>query len=398
MSPPWKRWIPGALSGNQLRELWGPGYIRARTRRKPSFDASSLDLHLTGEGYRLTQGSVKPYGGRYLTQITNAGLTEPLALGDDGAFLLQPRSTYLFRLDEEVHSTDDLSEAKMYGQATAKSSVGRLDVLARLIVDGMECYESFDPGGLPRGRGELYLEVTPITFPVKVKEGSSLSQLRIFYGNPDSVVLHAPELYATMLHRDDGKSSADDVISVDLQKVEGLGFSAFCASSAPKKEPICLWEEEKGKVDPKAYWEPKESVPCGDGLRLRIEKSYFYILRSKERIAVPPGIAVYCRASDETIGEMRIHYAGFAHPNFGWSRKDGRTGTPLIFEVRGHDVNVSLRDGEKMARLICYRMSQDYTKESKADSTDPKQEDSYNEQELRLSNYFREWTDANRSR
>ena len=32
-----------------------------------------------------------------------------------------------------------------YGQATAKSSVGRLDVLARLIVDGMDHYEAFHP-------------------------------------------------------------------------------------------------------------------------------------------------------------------------------------------------------------------------------------------------------------
>lgn len=391
MSPPWKRWIPGALSRDQLRELWGPGYIGARTRRKPSFDASSLDLHLTGDGYRLTQGSVKPYGGRYLTQITNAGLAEPLALGDDGAFLLEPRSTYLFRLDEEIHSTDDLSKARMHGQATAKSSIGRLDVLARLIVDGMECYESFDPDGLQKGDGELYLEVTPITFPVKVKEGSSLSQLRIFYGNPDSVVLHAPELYATMLHRDDGKSSADDVISVDLQKVEGLGFSAFCASGTPQRQPICLWKEEEGKADPKEYWKAIKAEHCKYELRLRIEKgNNFYILRSKERLAVPPGIAVYCRASDETIGEMRIHYAGFAHPNFGWKRADDKTGTPLIFEVRGHDVNVSLRDDEKMARLICYRMSED--------CPDSGQGVSYNEQELKLSKYFREWKDANRSR
>lgn len=29
------------------------------------------------------------------------------------------------------------------------------------------------------------------------------------------------------------------------------------------------------------------------------------------------GVAVYCRPSDETIGEMRIHYAGFVHPGFG---------------------------------------------------------------------------------
>jgi dCTP deaminase len=77
-----------------------------------------------------------------------------------------------------------------------------------------------------------------------------------------------------------------------------------------------------------------------------------------EHISLSGEIAVYCRAIDETIGEMRIHYAGFVHPLFGRERKDRKHGTPLIFEVRGHDVGVTLTDGEKMARLTFYRMSE----------------------------------------
>ena len=53
--------------------------------------------------------------------------------------------------------------------APAKSTVGRVDVLARLIVDGMRTYEIFNPIGLKKGLGEMYLEITPITFDVKVK-------------------------------------------------------------------------------------------------------------------------------------------------------------------------------------------------------------------------------------
>jgi deoxycytidine triphosphate deaminase len=80
---------------------------------------------------------------------------------------------------------------------------------------------------------------------------------------------------------------------------------------------------------------------------------------------------------------MRIHYAGFAHPWFGRDRKDGQVGTPLIFEVRGHDVNVSLRDGESMARLLFYRMSED------AESADAKKD--YEKQNLKLSKFFSDW-------
>lgn len=122
-----------------------------------------------------------------------------------------------------------------------------------------------------------------------------------------------------------------------------------------------------------------------------IEKDKFYLLRSKEKISVPPGIAIYCRASDETIGEMRIHYAGFAHPYFGYERNDGVEGTPLIFEVRGHQVNVTLTDGEKMANLTFYRMSKDGEKEESKNGE--KKESSYQKQSLQLSKFFAPWPD-----
>jgi len=116
---------------------------------------------------------------------------------------------------------------------------------------------------------------------------------------------------------------------------------------------------------------------------------------TKERLSLPKGIAVYCRAIDESIGEMRIHYAGFAHPYFGKNRKDRKEGTPLIFEVRGHNVDVNLVDDEKLARLEFYRMSEDCepdpseTEDSRGERA--KELVIYNEQELELSKFFRDW-------
>ncbi len=79
---------------------------------------------------------------------------------------------------------------------------------------------------------------------------------------------------------------------------------------------------------------------------------------------------------------MRIHYAGFVHPFFGRNRKDNTIGTPLIFEVRGHDVEVALTHGEKMARLTFYRMSEDCVKEEPSN---------YDSQTLELSKFFAPW-------
>jgi len=177
-------------------------------------------------------------------------------------------------------------------------------------------------------------------------------------------------------------------LSVDLSpvKISGCEVSAF---SAPLQNPndgavIDLWskpEEERPKP-----WDHWKFEITDENKRLRILKDRFYIIRSREKIHLPQGIAVYCRASDETIGEMRIHYAGFVHPFFGKERDDQGRGTPLIFEVRGHDIDVSLMNHEKMARLEFYRMSEDAQKE-----TNRGKSDLYASQSLQLSKFFGSW-------
>lgn len=381
MAEPWKDWIPGVLSKVQVGELCSEGHIDAvddwnsDDPDKNPIDYSAIDLSLTGEGYQMTRGSVKPFGDRFMHFCKAQGLVEGLAETD--SYELKRANTYLFKLKEKLRLPQ---EAKIYGQATAKSTIGRMDVLARLIVDGMDEYEGFNPEGVASGSGDMYLEITPMTFNVRVKEGIALSQLRLFRGKPENCEIKGEEVYEPLLHVDNG-CDMDGSLSVDLQPthVEGHEVCAFCANLMKEDdEPIDLWKREK--VVPCKYWRFLKSDEKG---RLKIHKTYFYIFRSKEKISLTDGVAVYCRATDEAIGEMRIHYAGFVHPFFGKERGDDEEGTPLIFEVRGHDVDVSLRDGEKMARLIFYRMSQPCVKEKKVES--------YNQQTLKLSKIFAPW-------
>jgi dCTP deaminase len=384
----WNSWVPGVLSQVQLAELYKTGFISGGDMR--SIDASAVDLHLSDEAYRLIRGSAKPFGENYLATILKEGLAERIELNSDNCFELLPRITYLFRLKERIEGSDGIS---LYGQATAKSSVGRLDVLARLIVDGMDHYEAFVPKAIAASGAAMYLEVTPITFPALARPGDSLNQLRLFYGRPEDCEITGIEIFRTCF-AGEGK---DHHLRVDLTHtpifgVEGCGFRAMTPSKT--MEPIPLWERPKAeKPDPSKWW---EIVPRDRHGLLRIAKNHFYILRSKERLSLPPQVAVYARAIDEEIGEMRIHYAGFAHPHFGWQRDDKESGTPLIFEVRGHDVDVSLRDGEILARLRFFRMSQDSPRPEKK----PKQPQeksaadtsSYDKQELKLSKYFADWS------
>jgi len=374
---PWADWTPGVLSKDQIIELFRAGYISGADDISSAVDLSSLDLTLSDRGYSMGGGAVKPCGGGFFKELENEGLVQVLSATQDGEFCLEPRQTYLFKLRERL---ERLSDSGIFGQATARSSVGRVDVLARLVVDGAEGYDSFRPDTLQSGNGDLFVEVTSLTFPVKVRPGCSLTQLRFFCGEPESCeVTRGKEAFRCFMKNTD---SYDGSLSVDLSPVQirSVPLVGFCSQPpAEGAEPIPLWKAEKGP-SPCSYW---RFVRTDDRGRLTLRKDSFYILRSKEWLALPQGVAVYCRAIDETLGEMRVHYAGFAHPWFGRRRTDRQVGTPLIFEVRGHDVHTSIKDGAKMARLSFYRMSEDVRKEGEASP--------YEDQALQLSGFFADW-------
>lgn len=205
----WDKWLPGVLCKQQIRELCTSGFI-ANTNLK-GMDDPTIDLHLTDDAYELVRGAVKPFGSGFLKGILNEGLAKKLTPNGKGEFHLEVRNTYLFRLREKVVGDGN---GALWGQATAKSSVGRLDVLARLVVDGMRHYEGIDGDELKKlgdRTHPMYLEVTPFTFPVVVRAGISLNQLRLFYGRPSHCEIRGKEVARTCL----GGSGTDHNLGVD---------------------------------------------------------------------------------------------------------------------------------------------------------------------------------------
>ncbi len=396
MNEPWKEWIPGVLCKPQVQKLCEEDYIENVANWKDDengqIDYSSIDLTLSDEGYEMVKGSVKPAGIEYRrTILENDYYAKKLNADNDGIFNLSKGKTYVFCLNEKL---DKLRRTSIYGQATAKSSIGRVDVLARLIVDKMFHYEYFDPEKLPERNVEMFLEISPITFNVRVKKAISLSQLRLFYGHPQDSQKQGKELCKSLLFHEEGPVVEAPMISVDLSETQicSTGVSASAFGAKEQENPIDLWKHKskEDRPDPVEYW---EQLHVDERSRLSIKEGRFYIIRSKERLCLPKGIAVYARAIDETIGEMRVHYAGFAHPFFGKDRRDGKKGTPLMFEVREHSFPVSLRDEEKLARLEFYRMSEDYEPPKSNDRREGEndEDDDYNEQELLLSKFFSPW-------
>jgi len=367
-------WRPGVLCNTQLKTLCDEKVID-NVEDKKACKESSIDLTLGSDCWEMRGGSIKPFGQAYNTCLKPDLKKEP---NGENIYELKKGNTYVFKLRERLQIAED---SHLYGEATAKSTIGRTDVLARLIVDRSNKYEGFDD---MKGIIDLYLEVTPITFDVIVKEGISLSQLRLFFGKPEFSEVTDDELvlYGRDILSIPGESDIDiRCLSVDLSNLS-IGdkeAAAFCAKEN-LEQPLDLWKKEEAeKPNPCDFWKLKRSIDK----RFAIKHNAFYILRSLERISLPSHLAVYCRAMDETIGEMRIHYAGFVHPNFGGGRSDDKTGTPLIFEVRGHNVDVSLGHKEILAKLTYYRMSKEPEFETP----------SYGKQELDLSNIFAEWPD-----
>lgn len=365
---------PGVLNQDQILSLKDEVIVHLSDG---DVDLSAFDLHLSRHGYEM-KGSMKVSCQEDVDKII--GDYCKTQLPDNGPWTLQTGHTYIFRLQEypTLHK-----EAMFCGKATGKSSIGRLDVLTRPMVNNCPSYDTIKDEGY---KGSLYLEITPITFPIRVRKGHALSQLRLFRGLPEWSELNDKELplFGSMILMEDGKPKQQSItdLTVNLSPDKN-GISAFATKEKKEiKENELVVDLTKGEAshDPKDFW---VEAPTKNGT-LEIEPERFYILRSKERFRLPPDVAVYCQAISETLGELRIHYAGFVHPRFGCVQDNG---TPVIFEVRGHNVKAILRDGETLAHIKFYRMS-----ERCSEQCLESKKSGYEKQELKLSKYFKEWS------
>jgi hypothetical protein len=151
MAKPWDNWIPGVLNKGQMQALVDEGILFVPN---DTIGAASLDLTLTAEAYKMKCGSVKPGGDkRFSVVLKDKALAERLPMPPEGFFVLESQHTYVFEVAERLDSA--FEEIGIYGQATAKSSVGRVDVLARLIVDGMDQYEKFNAPNMKGQSGHV---------------------------------------------------------------------------------------------------------------------------------------------------------------------------------------------------------------------------------------------------
>jgi dCTP deaminase len=242
------------------------------------------------------------------------------------------------------------------GFANPRSSIGRLDVFARVITDHGTEFDRIREGY----KGPLYAEISPRSFSILVRTGSSLVQLRIRRGSPafSDAALRRLHEEVGLVEVSPGTLSAREAIrdglafTVDVAGDKESGIVGYKA----RRHTDLIDVDRVHHYDPRDFWEPvyAHHGPGGSG-GIVLDPHDFYILASREAVMVPPDHAAEMLPYHTFVGEFRVHFAGFFDPGFG-TAETGGTGGRAVLEVRSHEVPFLIEDGQILGRLVYERL------------------------------------------
>ena len=134
-----------------------------------------------------------------------------------------------------------------------------------------------------------------VAFSILVRPGTRLNQLRLKAGEPPKLETRS--------------------VGVDLSGSDGgiVGFRGRRHAGVVDLDNI-------DGHDPRDFWEPL-SLRRGE---LLLDPGEFYILASSDDVEIPVDQAAEMTPIDPSVGEFRVHYAGFFDPGFGHAAAGGR--------------------------------------------------------------------------
>jgi dCTP deaminase len=331
----------GILPSQSLEALIAHGAIHAEGGvGDDQVQPASLDLRLGARAWRVRASFLPRSGCAVARRIADVAMHEvDLSVGA----VLERGCVYIAEIQERL-----ALPAGVGGRANPKSSIGRVDLFVRLLTDGQPAFDDVADGY----HGPMFLEIAPQTFPVMVRAGTRLNQLRLKRGPP------AP--LATMN------------VGVDLS-------GALCGFRARRHAGVIDMDVEAA-LDPRDFFEPLEPRRG----ELLLDPGEFYILASKAAVEIPRLQAAEMTPFDPAVGEFRVHYAGFFDPGFGVAEAGG-AGSRAVLEVRSRETPFLLEDGQTMARLVFERLSEPPARLYGDRGSH------YQRQGLRLSKHFAPW-------
>jgi len=302
----------------KIRQAIADGAIAASSPVKSEqIQPASLDLRLSDRAFRVPT-SFLPGRGRSVAQRLSDLATHEVDLSRP--MVLERDCVHIIPLQESVRL-----DATTSARANPKSSSGRLDIFVRLITDGGTAFDE-----IPLGyEGPLFAEVVPRSFPVIASVGTTLNQIRFREGassgarRPDRTLSVSVNLEP---------ASADGVVAYRARRTSGLVDLKRVGAYRREDffEPITLYSRNRELV---------------------LAPDEFYILASLEDMRVEAHEAAEMIAYDTSVGEIRVHYAGFLDPGFGLPGLNG-LGSKIVLEVRSHDVPFLLGHGQRVGTLL----------------------------------------------
>lgn len=326
----------GSLPFQLLAQALTSGVILGA--RPEHLQPSSLDLTITDTCFSMP-GSVLPRAGETISAIIQHHQATPHSLEQP----LLPGRVYYVKLAESL-----ALPPSVHATASNKSSCGRINLRSRLLADGVASFDEV-PAGF---KGQLWLEVIPMSFPVRVHAGDRINQLRLFAGDARLSRLELDFLYREEpLLRDEHQTPIPATsanlgrgitMTIDLSSQEIIGWKA-----KPSLEHVL--DTAVFSHDPTLFFEPVHRSTDG----ILLAPGDFFIFATKERITVPPPYAAEMIAYDGSKGEFRSHFAGFFDPGFGWNATPDERGTIAVLEVEAYSHPFFLRDGQPIC-LMAY--------------------------------------------
>ena len=306
---------------------------------------ASLDLRLGEVAYRVRASFLPGAQSSVQDKLARLSMHRIDLTGDA---VLEKDCVYIVPLLEHL-----ALRRRVSGMANPKSSIGRLDVFARVITDEGGEFDRIREGY----KGPLYAEISPRAFSILVRTGSRLVQLRIRRGSPllrDTALrrLHAE----TPLVEAPGGAPAELrepirnglAFTVDVAGDRATGVVGFKA----RRHTDLIDIDRIYHYDPREFFEPIYRHRGRNGPHgVVLDPNDFYILATREAVVVPPDHAAEMIPYDASAGEFRVHYAGFFDPGFGSAEAEG-TGSRAVLEVRSHEVPFLIEHGQVVGRML----------------------------------------------
>jgi dCTP deaminase len=304
---------------------------------------ASLDLRLGARCWRVRASFLPGVARRVPERLKDVAMHE---LDLTKGAVLEKGCVYIAEIQERLSLPGNVA-----ARGNPKSSTGRVDVFVRLLSDHSKAFDDIETGY----EGPLYIEIAPQTFSVLVRSGTRLNQLRLKRGDPVKL--------------------ATKSVGVDLTPGEGgiVGFRG-------RRHAGVIDLDHVDGHDPRDFWEPLETRHG----ELLLDPGEFYILASKDDVQIPVLEAAEMTPIDPSVGEFRVHYAGFFDPGFG-TEEAGAVGSKGVLEVRSHETPFLLEDGQIVARLVYEPLT------ARPERLYGEGGSHYQRQGLKLSKHFKAW-------